>query len=86
MVQARKLAEDEAKPLAAEARKSGKSLEKAFARQPGLRVTLIEPFSWLTYRQRTIDDLQLHARAEPGRGHRPAWPSVDAGGFRPAAG
>ena len=49
MVHARKLAEDKAKALADEARKAGKSLAKAFASQPGLRVTQPEPFTWLTY-------------------------------------
>ncbi|MCS7303608.1 MAG: SurA N-terminal domain-containing protein [Thermoguttaceae bacterium] len=49
MIQARSLARDRAAQLAALARKSGKPLQDAFAKEPGVTVLEAGPFSWLTY-------------------------------------
>lgn len=49
MIEARDLAIKEAERLAADARKSGQSLEQSFADDPAVAVTESEPFSWLTY-------------------------------------
>ena len=51
MVKARDLATEEAKKLAEEARKAGKSLKEVFGDRPDLPVTTPEPFSWLTFGQ-----------------------------------
>ena len=49
MIQARTLAEQEAKRLADEANKAGKPLGEVFADRPEFQVAESEPFSWLTY-------------------------------------
>ncbi len=46
---ARRLAIKEAEKLAAEARKSKKSLKDTFAKIPGVAVTTTAPFSWMTH-------------------------------------
>ncbi len=49
MSQARSLARDRAAQLAALARKSGKPLQEALAKEPGVTVLEAGPFSWLTH-------------------------------------
>lgn len=49
MIEARKLAKQEAERLAAEARKAKEPLADVFRSQPEIHVTLTAPFSWLTY-------------------------------------
>ena len=48
MIEARKPALKQAKLLAAEAEKAGKSLQHYFADQPNMRVVLPPKFSWMT--------------------------------------
>jgi hypothetical protein len=49
MIRARKLALAAAQTLASEASKADKSLKKAFADRPDMRVILPPPFSWMTF-------------------------------------
>jgi len=49
MIQARSLARDRAAQLAALARKTGKSLQEALAKEPGVTVLEAGPFTWLTH-------------------------------------
>ena len=49
MIEARSLAIEAAKRMAAEARAADKPLGEAFAERPGITVTESEPFSWLDY-------------------------------------
>ena len=48
MIDARKKARAAAKDLAVEASKANKSLQELWGKRAGLKVTLAEPFSWLT--------------------------------------
>jgi len=49
MIQARSMARDRAAQLAALARKTGKSLQEALAKEPGVTVLEAGPFTWLTH-------------------------------------